>query len=290
MPFGGLGGMFSGFGGGAAPPPRDFGGEEEEIVKVEIQLDEIKKGVSKKVHYEVRDLCDACNGIGAKSKDDIVKCSTCQGKGVFVQHLNAFMVAQTTCPACGGEGVTCSAPCTACHGHKLRVFKRVIDVRLPAGIPNKFVHPVQGKGSYDLASRSRGDLLLMFVHSVNAKFKIDYETNDVRMELAINIDDVFCGFQKKLDIYGKRLLLCKSGYFNPATSSRIKGMGIPCMKTKRTGDLVVSYDVAYTEEWRDRMIKYKQAFLTIFKRTSNGSEDDGVEDADEAAPQVIALD
>jgi molecular chaperone DnaJ len=283
MPFGGLGGMFGGFGGGEAGRQDNV----EDIVKVEIQLDEIKKGVSKKVHYEVRDLCDACNGVGAKDKEDIVKCSTCQGKGVFVQHLNAFMIAQTTCPICHGEGVSCSNPCATCGGQKMRTYKRVIDVRLPAGVPNKYVHPVPGKGSYDPSSKSRSDLLLMFVHSVDSQFSIDYDTNDVHMMLTIAIDDLFCGFRKRLDIYGKRMVLSKTGYFNPAVSSRIKGMGIPCMKTKRTGDLVLNYNVIYPEESRDRMLKYKQAFQTIFKRTvaspspDKAAEDDG---------NVLALD
>jgi hypothetical protein len=51
--------------------------------------------------------------------------------------------------------------------------------------------------------------------------------------------------------------------------------------------LVLNYNVIYPEESRDRMLKYKQAFQTIFKRTvaspspDKAAEDDG---------NVLALD
>jgi molecular chaperone DnaJ len=272
---GGVGGggafhnMF-GFGGDVHGGGSGGGGEDGhmDLVVIELSLDEIKLGVCKKVNYEIRDLCDTCNGIGAKSNDDIIKCTTCNGSGIQMQQIAPFMIAQTTCGACAGKGEVIAAgkTCNGCLGNKLKVFKKSIDIRLPPGVPNGYMHVIKGKGTYDMTAKRRSDLTVKFVHHVKPMFNIDYDTQDVHITLRIGVDELFCGFKKPLEIYGKTVYLTKKGYFLPSSTSRIKGYGIPSIKSKVCGDLIVHYEVTFPNDEKERLNKYRPAFLTIFKK------------------------
>jgi DnaJ-class molecular chaperone len=131
------------------------------------------------------------------------------------------------------------------------------------------MHTISNRGSYDVERKTKGDLVVRFVHTIAPGFTVDYETNDVHVNLKIGLDELFCGFSKPLEIYGKKLVLRKNGYFNPTVPSRIRGMGLPCMKNKSSGDLVVNYTIVYMEDC-ERLQKYRQAFVTIFKINPGG--------------------
>jgi DnaJ-class molecular chaperone len=252
------------FGAGGNPFESFFGQRQqnkEDVIHVEVSLDEVKRGVSKKVSYDILDTCDSCNGVGAKDPSDVIKCATCKGKGAIIQQVTPFMMTQMTCPSCGGVGETIKhhKECIACGGKKSKYYKRSIDVKIPPGVQHNYMHPLRDKGS------GGSDLILMFVHKVNPAFKIDYSTNDVHVTLKVSLEDIFCGFRKQLVIYNETHTLTKKAYFNPSVPVRIKGMGIPHFKDKRCGDLVVNFETVFSND-TERMHKYHQAFLTIFKR------------------------
>lgn len=78
------------FGGGS----RNHGHEErrgpEMRLELEVTLEELYVGKSIEIEVAKQIICPHCSGSGAKSSDDIVTCSGCQGQGAkIVKHMLA---------------------------------------------------------------------------------------------------------------------------------------------------------------------------------------------------------
>lgn len=279
--FGGGGNVGGGFGdfffkmGTGMPPPHGMFNRPPtaDAIEVPINIQDIYRGATKKIHYDILDRCDMCHGIGASDPNDIVKCVTCQGSGFVTQAIGPFMVTQTTCPSCMGRGeaIKPNKACGTCNGKKVRAFKKSIDIRVPKGMPNKFVHTIPGKGSFDANAQRNVDLVLVFVHSIDPAYKVDPNTNDVRIGLNIDLDELLCGFEIETDLYGEKYTVRSQKYFNPNKPLRVKGMGLPAYKSSAQGDLIINFTVEFPED--DRMLKYHPIFLTMFKKQQLDDKD-----------------
>ena len=263
-----FGGMDPGGRGGPANP---------DVIEVPVKIEEIYNGAMKKISYDIIDKCETCNGSGAKDLRDIISCLTCKGAGVVTQALNSFMITQMTCPSCQGRGdiIKQGKECSSCHSKKIKYYKRTIEVKIPKGVPNKFLHTVEGKGSYDVQSRRHADLILAFVHNIDPRYKVDYETNDVTIGLNIDLEELLCGFRIKTPLYDDHIEFVSRKYFNPQRTLTIRNKGLPFFKKQRNGDLLVNFNVVYPEA--EKLDRFHPIFLTMFKKNEiqHDANDDG---------------
>src|SRR5690606_32126094 len=113
--------FFGGGGGGTRGGRRVQRGTNLRI-KVKLTLEEIAKGVEKKVKVNKQVKCNTCDGTGAKDKNSYHTCNTCGGSGSVRRVTNTIlgqMQTTSTCPTCNGEGVEITAKCTSCKGEGL---------------------------------------------------------------------------------------------------------------------------------------------------------------------------
>ena len=81
-----------------------------------------KADIDKKIELNISldETCSSCSGTGARTPNDVVNCSSCNGRGYVTRRVqNIFgMVQETqsTCPSCNGEGKTIKEKCYACNG------------------------------------------------------------------------------------------------------------------------------------------------------------------------------
>src|SRR4051794_39951731 len=85
------------------------------LYKLEIELVEAARGVTRSIDLTRQDFCGECKGSGARKGTVATTCGYCGGQGQVVQSRGFFQVA-TTCPACGGEGIRVTDPCPGCRG------------------------------------------------------------------------------------------------------------------------------------------------------------------------------
>jgi len=100
------GGGFGGFGGSSRGGGRRVVRGSNLRVKVKLNLQEIAKGVEKKLKVNKFVSCNTCKGSGAKN-GTFDTCRLCNGSGVQVRTQQTFLGAmqtQTTCSGCNGEG------------------------------------------------------------------------------------------------------------------------------------------------------------------------------------------
>lgn len=270
-----FGGMDHAGGGGG----RGGGPMNPDVIEVPVRIEEIYNGATKKISYDIIDKCETCNGCGAKDPRDIISCLTCKGTGVIVQALNSFMITQMTCPSCQGKGdiIKQGKECHSCHSKKIKYYKRSIEIKIPKGVPNKFIHTVEGKGSYDVQSRRYADLVLAFVHNIDPRYKIDYETNDVTIGLNIDLEELLCGFRIKTPLYDEHIEFVSRKYFNPQKTLTIRNKGLPFFKKSRNGDLLVNFNVIFPEA--EKLDRYHSIFLAMFKRSEVHANDSSSSDA-----------
>ena len=99
---------FGGFGGGGQSRGRTVMRGSNLRVKVKLTLEEIDKGVEKKLKVNKYVTCRTCGGSGAKD-NSYDTCSHCHGTGVITEvrrTLLGQMQTQSVCPYCSGAGRT----------------------------------------------------------------------------------------------------------------------------------------------------------------------------------------
>lgn len=255
----GMPGMGSGQGGPRGPPGRP------DVAEIPITLSDIYHGNTKKVEYEILDKCHGCNGCGAMDPSDIIKCIRCKGEGSVMQAIGPFMMSYQVCPSCQGNGTAIknNRVCTTCKGKKTTYYRKSLDLKLPKGIPDGHQTKLDAKGSYDLNSQAYRDMMLVFKYAIPPEIKLDADMN-VHVELSVTLEEVFCGFQKTLDLYGQPMVITSQRYLHAYRPRIIHGMGLPLYKRNKNADLILHWNVADMDE--AKMHKYQEVFCKIFKR------------------------
>ena len=257
-PFDVLGSMF----GGGMRGPR---GHNESIEKIDvpITLKEVYYGTTKKVEFEILDMCQKCNGCGACDASSIIKCMTCKGEGHIARQINPFMATMVTCDSCGGNGSTIrlGKECLSCRGSKTQYTKKTFELALPKGIPNGREVKMAHKGSWNPKSKQYGHIVFRFNYSLPANVSLD--GSDVIYKLDMTLSDLLCGFEKDIDIYGDVYRIVSHGYYNPTKPHTIVGMGMPDGQRKQHGNWIINFNVTYDDT--SRLSRYPDVFQKMLK-------------------------
>lgn len=256
-PFGGDGDIFGNlFGGHGAINPSG------EVIDVLVSLSEIYHGTTKKIEFEILDMCHKCNGTGAQDPSCVLKCMICKGEGNVAVQVNPFMMTLKTCDSCGGTGsvIKNGKFCGGCKGRKTQFTKKSFELVIPKGIPHGHIVKMSNKGSWNEANRQYNSITFRIIHDVKPPYQI--QGNDVQYTMDITLDDLLCGFDKEIDLYGEKVKIISVGYFNPSKPHVVQGKGLP--NKKAHGNLIVTWNVVYEDD--SRLIKLNNVFQKIFKR------------------------
>lgn len=171
--FGGFGGFEDLFGGRRRSSVQR--GQDIRI-RLKITLEEVARGVRKKVRIPLLESCEKCEGTGSRSPEEPAVCSTCNGAGeirrvqrsVFGQFVSA-----SPCPTCGGEGRRIVDPCERCHGDGRERKEREFEVEVPPGVTSDNYITIRGQGSVGPRSGPRGDVLVVLEVEEDPRFMRD---------------------------------------------------------------------------------------------------------------------
>lgn len=237
------GGGFGGFGGGGRSGGRRVMRGSNLRVKVKMNLQEVAKGVEKKLKVNKFVSCHTCKGSGAKS-GQLEVCRLCNGSGVQVRTQQTFLGAmqtQTTCSGCNGEGKTVKDKCKTCNGDGIVREEEVISINIPAGVAEGMQLSVSGKGNAAPRGGINGDLLVLIEEEEDPELKRD--GNNLFYDSYVNFVDAALGTSIEVPLVeGKAKIKVE-----PGTQSgkvlRLKGKGLPDVNSYGTGDLLVNINV-----------------------------------------------
>ncbi|MEM6398476.1 MAG: molecular chaperone DnaJ [Bacteroidota bacterium] len=241
--FGEGGGPFgSFFGGGAAGSRRQARGERGSNlrIKVPLTMEEIAKGVTKKIKVKRQVKCDMCGGSGAKDSGSVTTCRTCNGAGVVRQVRSTFlgqMATTTTCPTCNGTGKQITAKCPKCKGEGRVYQEDTIEVEIPPGMEEGIQLSMRGKGNAGRQGGPAGDLLINVEEKPHDELQRDGQK--VVYDLYLNFADAALGTSVEVPtIDGKVRIKIPSG--TPAGKIlRLRGKGLPGLQGGPVGDQLI---------------------------------------------------
>ncbi len=234
------GGGFGGGGGSRGGVKR--GGDIR--IKVTLTLDEIVKGVTKKLKITKNIECDQCGGTGAKDSNSYKTCSTCNGSGSVVREVNTIFgrqTAQTICPTCEGAGKVITEKCTKCSGNGVVRGEEIVEIKIPAGVSAGMQLAVSGKGNAARGGGQNGDLIVVIDEVADTELIRD--GNDLIYNLTIGIIDATLGTEIEIPTVGGRAKVKVAGGTDAGKVLRLKGKGVPDVNGYGVGDLLVVVDI-----------------------------------------------
>lgn len=213
---------------------------------LEVDLEEAFNGVDKTIVLPRFERCDKCEGSGARSKDDIQTCSTCDGGGVMKRtQRTPFGLFQTTttCSTCRGQGKEITVKCDECRGAGRVEKNRKIKVTIPKGVDDGMTLRIPNEGEAGAQNAPSGDLFVML--SVKPHDVFERRGEDVYLEVPISFNSLILGDTLKVPtIEGNASLKIPAGT-QTNTLFKMRGKGLPVVNSSRIGDQLVRV-IAYT--------------------------------------------
>ncbi|MEE3488138.1 MAG: molecular chaperone DnaJ [Bulleidia sp.] len=209
----------------------------DKAMRMNITFMEAAFGAKKNISLDVDETCEQCHGTGAASPSDIDTCPTCHGTGsVMQQTRTAFGVfqSQSVCPDCHGTGKRIRKVCPKCAGKGYNRNHVNVEVKIPAGIDSGQSLRVSGKGERGVNGGPNGDLYLEINVQPHDRFVRDGK--DVYLEIPLSAVDATLGTTLDVPtIHGDVSMKVPAGT-QDGTQLRLKGQGIPDVRTGRPGD------------------------------------------------------
>jgi len=242
----GVGGFEDFFGGssgrGGGRTSQVIRGEDINIA-LKLTLQEISKGVSKKIAVTKQVKCEACQGSGS-ADGNRQTCPTCKGQGKVKKVSNSFfgqMVNIVTCPTCNGQGQVISNPCKVCGGHGRVKKKEIININVPAGVAEGNYIPLRGQGNAGLYGGPSGDLNVRIQEIDDPVFKRNGD--DVNMILKLNLWQALLGGKIKVETLTGSVKLEIPEGTEHGKILRLRGKGIPHIHRQGNGDQLIKIEI-----------------------------------------------
>lgn len=212
-------------------------------IKVKLNLQEIAKGVEKKLKVNKFVSCGTCKGSGAKN-GQFETCKLCNGSGVQTRMTQTFLGAmqtQTTCSGCNGEGKIVKDKCNTCHGDGVVRAEEVISINIPAGVAEGMQLSVSGKGNAAPRGGINGDLLVLIEEEEHPELKRD--GSNLFYDAYINFADAALGTNIEIPTVDAKAKIKVEAGTQSGKVLRLKGKGLPDVNSYGTGDLLVNINV-----------------------------------------------
>ncbi|MET0293492.1 MAG: molecular chaperone DnaJ, partial [Phenylobacterium sp.] len=211
---------------------------------LEITLEQAYAGAEVEITVPSTMSCEVCDGSGAKPGTQPTVCGTCGGAG-RVRASQGFFAIERTCPRCGGAGKLILDPCKSCHGAGHVRRERTLQVRIPAGVDDGARIRLAGDGDAGSLGATRGDLYIFLSVAPHELFERD------GLDLHCTVPVPMCTAALGGDIDAPCLMggeacdgECKITVKVPEGAQtgktvRLKGKGMPSLRSRERGDLVV---------------------------------------------------
>lgn len=239
-------------------------------VKVRLTLEEIAKGVEKKIKVRKLVSCQQCNGTGSADGREGETCSQCKGRGVVYRQQRGFlgmMQVQTDCPQCHGEGTVIRNKCTKCQGEGVVRDEEIITIQIPAGVAHGMTLTVQGKGNAAPRGGVPGDLLVLIEEEEHKD--LTRQGDDLIYNLLLDMPTAVLGGQVQIPTLTGDVKITITPGTQPGKVLRMRGKGLPHLdqygRNYGQGDLLINVGVYIPE----KLSKDEQKMIEQLKGSPN---------------------
>lgn len=252
----GIGEMFGGRTGRRAGPRR--GADRKQVI--ELTLEEAAVESKARIRVPRLDTCDVCRGTGAADGSQPLRCTTCAGSGQ-IRYQQGFFSVGRTCSVCRGNGKVIKDVCRGCRGEGRVEREKMLDIKLPAGVDTGTRLQISNEGDAGELGAPRGDLYV-FVQVKDHDF---FERNDADLYCAIDISFAQAALGADATVRtldGEQGIRIAEGT-QSGTRFRLKGKGMPILRSRGRGDLYVTVAVVTPTNLSKEQRRLLQEFAKI---------------------------
>jgi molecular chaperone DnaJ len=207
---------------------------------VELTLDEVAHGTEKTIEFTRQDRCPECKGSGAAPGTQPSRCPLCGGSGQVAKGGGFFQMV-STCAQCQGTGQIVKNPCPTCRGSSRVPKKRTVTIKVPPGVHEVQGIRVAGEGEPGRDGGPNGDLYV-YVRVKPHEF-LERDGNDLISVVPISFTQAALGATIEVpSLDGTRQLKVPPGT-QYGSLFRIRGQGLPDVRTGRAGDELVQVTI-----------------------------------------------
>jgi molecular chaperone DnaJ len=266
--FGNLGDIFSAFFGDdlMGRAGRAGAGRGGDVgIAVELELEEVVTGVTRRVELDVALTCDRCHGDGAEPGTTPITCGTCDGAGRVQQVSRSVLgefVRARTCPTCDGSGRVSETPCNECAGAGRTTREKSLEVKIPAGIHGGQQIRIRGEGHAGTHGGPAGDLYVEARVTRHELFERDGD--DILASVDLTFVQAALGARVSVPTLEGEVELDFEPGTQPGEVRVLKGKGIPALQRYGRGDQRLLVNVAVPR----RVTAEQRALLEQFEQHS----------------------
>jgi molecular chaperone DnaJ len=238
-------------------------GPDAETV-LDLSLVDVVMGARKTLDLQMPIECEHCSGTGCAPGTHPGRCPTCDGSGEVRQVRRSLLgqiVTAGPCAACDASGQVIPNPCEACGGAGRVNGKHSIEVDVPRGIDDGQRLRLAGRGPAAPRGGPAGDLYV----GVRVARHPDLERrgDELWYQLPVSIAQAALGAQLEVaTLDGPREVDVPAGT-QPGALIRLRGLGVPSLRTMRRADLVVEVRVDVPTRLRDEEAELLAQFAEL---------------------------
>lgn len=208
---------------------------------LEISLEDAFKGKMAEITVPTSIACEVCSGSGAKPGTTPQSCGTCNGMGK-VRASQGFFTIERTCPTCQGVGQIIADPCTECRGAGRMPKERTLSVNIPEGVEDGTRIRLAGEGETGMRGGSTGDLYIFLSIGAHEFFQRDGAELFCMVPLSMGTAALGGDIEVPTIDGGRAKVKIPEGT-QSGRQFRLKGKGMPVLRSKQLGDLYIQVSV-----------------------------------------------
>jgi molecular chaperone DnaJ len=218
-------------------------------LRLAMTLEEVAVGIKKQIKLRKLVPCSDCKGSGARKGTRPVTCTACAGRGEVRQVSRSFFgqfISVQVCRECQGVGETVRDPCPSCEGEGRLQGEVMVSVTVPAGAAAGNYIQMRGLGETGRRGGPAGDVIVLIEEKEHSIF--DRKGNDLLMDLPISYTLAVLGGQQEVPTLDGRVMLDIPRGIQPGKILRLRGRGLPGLRDRRRGDILVRVQVWIPEK------------------------------------------
>jgi len=206
-----------------------------------ITLEEAFKGRSAEIKVPTQVACETCSGSGAEPGHSPETCPACAGHGK-VRATQGFFTIERSCSSCRGTGKIVRNPCKGCRGSGLVQKDRMLNVDVPPGVEEGTRIRLSGEGAAGVNGGPPGDLYIFLSVAEHSIFQRDGHDLHCRVPVTF-VTAAMGGSVEVPTLDGGRAKVAIPEGAQPGRQFRLKGKGMPVLRSAQKGDLYVELAV-----------------------------------------------